>query len=94
MEEKYLRKLRRSDLFELLVSQAEKIESLEAKVSDLEKQLEDKTLLIEKAGSIAEASLQINKIFETAQAAADQYLANIERLASENHSEKVEHNNS
>ncbi|SDB02565.1 hypothetical protein SAMN02910293_00150 [Streptococcus henryi] len=90
MEEKYLRKLRRSDLFELLVSQAEKIESLEAKVSDLEKQLEDKTLLIEKAGSIAEASLQINKIFETAQAAADQYLANIERLASESHSEKVE----
>lgn len=90
MEEKYLRKLRRSDLFELLVSQAEKIESLEAKVSDLEKQLEDKILLIEKAGSIAEASLQINKIFETAQAAADQYLANIERLASESHSEKVE----
>jgi hypothetical protein len=90
MEEKYLRKLRRSDLFELLVSQAEKIESLEYKISDLEKQLEDKTLLIEKAGSIAEASLQINKIFETAQAAADQYLANIERLAPEDHSEKVE----
>lgn len=90
MEEKYLRKLRRSDLLELLVSQAEKIESLEYKISDLEKQLEDKTLLIEKAGSIAEASLQINKIFETAQAAADQYLANIERLAPEDHSEKVE----
>lgn len=34
-----------------------------------------------KAGSIAEASLEINKIFEVAQKTADQYLENIYRLA-------------
>ena len=35
---------------------------------------------INEAGSIAEASLKLNKIFETAQAVADQYIDNIKRL--------------
>ena len=36
----------------------------------------------QEAGSIAEASLKLNKVFEAAQQAADQYLENI-RIRSE-----------
>ena len=78
---KELRKLKRVDLMELLVSQAEEIEHLQNRVLELEDQLKDRNILIAKAGSIAEASLEINKIFEVAQKTADQYLENINRLA-------------
>lgn len=78
---KELRKLKRADLMELLVSQAEEIEHLQNRVLELEDQLNDRNILIAKAGSIAEASLEINKIFEVAQKTADQYLENIHRLA-------------
>lgn len=78
---KELRKLKRVDLMELLVSQAEEIEHLQNRVLELEDQLNDRNILIAKAGSIAEASLEINKIFEVAQKTADQYLENINRLA-------------
>ncbi|AIG42963.1 TPA: DNA repair protein [Streptococcus suis] len=81
MDEKQLRKLRRSDLLELLVSQDERIETLEAQVADLQEKLEDKQIILENAGSIAEAALQLNRIFETAQETADQYLASVKRLA-------------
>ncbi|WP_333565027.1 DNA repair protein [Streptococcus parasuis] len=76
-----LRKLRRTDLLELLVSQAERIETLEAQVADLQEKLEDKQIILENAGSIAKAALQVNRIFETAQQTADQYLASVKRLA-------------
>jgi hypothetical protein len=36
--------------------------------------------MLKEVGSIAEASLKINKVFESAQLAADQYLENIKRL--------------
>lgn len=78
---KELRKLKRVDLMELLVSQAEEIEHLQNRVLELEDQLNDRNILIAKAGSISEASLEINKIFEVAQKTADQYLENIYRLA-------------
>lgn len=81
MDEKQLRKLRRTDLLELLVSQAERIETLEAQVADLQEKLEDRQIILENAGSIAEAALQLNRIFETAQQTADQYLASVKRLA-------------
>lgn len=80
MNEKQLRKLRRTDLLDLLVSQAQEIERLEAEVESLKSALNDKDIKIAKAGSIAEAALELNGIFEAAQKAADQYLANIQQL--------------
>lgn len=43
----------------------------------LRRQLESKELKQSEAGSIAEAALSLNGVFEAAQAAADQYLAQI-----------------
>ena len=50
---------------------------------NVNKELESKRIIIKESGSIAEASLKINKVFETAQLAADQYLENIKRLLTE-----------
>lgn len=46
----------------------------------LQKERTNRRIELEEAGSIAEASLRLNGLFETAQKAADQYLYNIRRL--------------
>ncbi|MBE6162950.1 MAG: DNA repair protein [Streptococcus equinus] len=81
LDAKQLRKLRRSDLFELLVEQAKEIEELQGQVKELEGKLERRELEVTDAGSIAEAALAISKVFEEAQAAADTYLYNVKRMA-------------
>lgn len=77
MDTKDLKKLKRGDLLEILVEISEENDRLKAENAKLKEQLEDKILIMNKAGSIAEASLRLNEVFETAQAAADQYLASI-----------------
>ncbi len=80
MTENELKKLSRKQLLELLLQQAERVEELEAEVEALQAKLEDKTVGVSQSGSIAEAALKLNGVFEAAQAAADQYLENIKRL--------------
>lgn len=81
LDTKQLRKLKRSDLFELLVEQAKEIEELQERVNELEGKLKRREINLSEAGSIAEAALAISKIFDEAQAAADVYLNNVKRLA-------------
>ncbi|MEI4393404.1 DNA repair protein [Streptococcus anginosus] len=83
MEQKELRKLRRVDLLELLVTQAKENEQLRQQVQKLQAELNSRKILVEKAGSIADASIALNKLFETAQATAHQYLENIKRMEQE-----------
>lgn len=70
MDIKELKKLNREELLELLLEQTQRND-------ELERQLNEKKIAIENAGSIAEASLALSKVFEAAQEAADTYLANI-----------------
>ena len=72
-----LSKLKKKDLLEIMLKQGEEIDNLRAQVSDLQAQLEERNFKIYKAGSIAEASLQVTKIFEEAEKAAMIYLENI-----------------
>ncbi len=58
MTDKELRKLRRIDLLNILLAQSREIDQLREKLRETEAALQDKTLMIDKAGSIAEASLQ------------------------------------
>ena len=81
MNKKELRKLKRIDLFEIMLAQSEEIDRLRAELATLKKQLEDKRILLEKSGTLAEASLALTNIFEEAQKAADLYLYNIESQA-------------
>ena len=40
--------------------------------------MQDRVLTISEAGSLAEAALQLNGVFEAAQAACDQYIYNVQ----------------
>ena len=80
MDTKELRKLRRGDLLEILVEVSEENDRLKAENAELKAKLEEKVILLNKAGSIAEASLRINNVFEAVQQAADQYLASIKSI--------------
>lgn len=80
MTEKELHKLKRTELLEMMLAQSREIEVLRARIEELETKLADREIRIRESGSIAEAALKLNGIFEAAQAAADQYLENIRRL--------------
>ncbi len=81
MTDRQLRGLSRVQLMQLLLEQEKEIQTLRAQLEKAESALESREILLLKAGSIAEASLQLNGVFEAAQAAANQYLENIERLS-------------
>ena len=67
----------RKDILELLVIQSEKIDELESELKRVNDLLNDKEIKISKAGSIAEAALQLNGVFEAAEKAVGQYLENV-----------------
>lgn len=90
MTEKELKHLSRSELLEMLISQGKKVDRLKANIDSLNAKLEERELKIERAGSIAEAALNVNGICEAAQSAADQYLSNVKRLCDEKLAEAEE----
>ena len=77
MAEKELRRMSRPELIEIIYALKSNEESLQKKNAHLEEQLNDRTIQTPEAGSIAEAALQLNDIFSTAQIAADDYLTSI-----------------
>ena len=83
MTDQELKKLRRTDLLELLLAQEKENEELRRRVEQLQIRLEERELTIANAGSIAEASMQLNGVFQAAQAAADQYLDSIRKMNEE-----------
>ena len=80
MTEKQLRRLGRPALIELLIEQIEENERLEARLSDANDQLRNREITISNAGSIAEAALTLNAVFDDAQKAVDQYIENVKRM--------------
>ena len=80
MTEKELRRLGRGDLLDLLLEQSRENQHLREQLSDAQDALADKTICIDQAGSIAEASLRLNGVFEAAEEACRQYRENIIRL--------------
>lgn len=80
MNDNDLKKLNRKELLEMLLQQLKENEELETRIKELEKELENKAITLTEAGSIAEAALRVNDVFAAAQAAADQYLENVEKL--------------
>lgn len=78
MTDRELQRLRRSDLLELLIQQTEENQRLRAALEKAEQELESRRVTVERAGSLAEAALQLNGVFSAAQAACDQYRQNVE----------------
>ena len=81
MTDKELKRLSRSELLEMLIAQMKENEALQSRLELAEAQLNDRQIAMEKAGTLAEASLSLNGKFEAAEAAAQQYLENIERMS-------------
>ena len=82
MTDKELRRLSRSELLEMLIAQTEENSQLKIRLKQAEAQLRDRRIEIDKAGSLAEAALSLNGVFQAAEAAAQQYLENIQRICS------------
>ncbi len=83
MTDQELRKLNRTDLLELLLEQSKENEQLREELRQAQEKLASRKIEIDHAGSIAEAALRLNGVFEAAQQAAEQYLENVRRLAEE-----------
>ena len=81
MTDKELHKLSRKELLELMLEQSRQLDELREQLRQAQEQLTSRRLLLNKAGSIAEAALQVNRVFEAAQAAAEQYLENVQTLS-------------
>ena len=83
MTDKELRRLSRAELLELLLEANRENERLRSQLQKAKDLLDARAIEIENAGSIAEAALALNGVFQAAQQAADQYLENVRRLAEE-----------
>ena len=77
MTEKELSRMSRRELIEIIATQKKRELELEQRLRTAAKQLADRNIKLSEAGSIAEAALSLNGVFESAQAAADHYLKSI-----------------
>ncbi len=89
MTDQEFRRLSRAELIEIIFEFQRREDAYRKKIEELESQLADKRILIDEAGSIAEAALRLNHIFENAQAAADQYLQELQQRVEEKTQEKA-----
>ena len=81
-EEKELRKMNRTELIEIIYALKKEEEEVNQKLEEAEQQMQHRTIQIAKAGSIAEAAMELNHVFASAQKAADEYLNSV-RAANE-----------
>lgn len=88
MTEKELRRLSRRELLEMLITRTIENERLTEELQQARKELSDRELIQNRAGSMAEAALQLNGVFEAADRAAREYLGNIRRMVEESRSAK------
>ena len=85
MTEKDLKKLKRYQLLELRIAQTERADKLQERLELVEQKLAEREIEMSTLGSIAEASLHITGVFQSAQDAADQYLK-----AAKEHADRIE----
>ena len=83
MTEKELKRLSRAELLELLLMQTRETEVLKMQLEEAKQELQNREIRIREAGNLADATLAINGVLESAQQAAEQYLENITRMEKE-----------
>ena len=88
MTDKEFKRLSRAQLIEIIYQLQLQIDKLNEEKQALENELEDKRLRLQSAGNIAEAALEINDCFRSAQNAAEQYLNEIEAIREETDTER------
>lgn len=83
MDVKDLKHMGRAELIEIISQYQKNEEELKAEIRSLQAQLAERVIKMENAGSIAEAALALNGVFDAAQAAAEQYLVSIQKSSAE-----------
>lgn len=78
MTDKEVKRLSRSQLIEIIYQLQIREEELTDKNRRLEEELRSKRIRMENAGNIAEAALELNDVFRSAQNAAAEYLSEIQ----------------
>lgn len=85
--DKEIQKLKRAELLEILLEQSKENDSLKVQLEEKEdiiarykKKLSERKIELQKAGTIAEASFQLNGVLEAAEKASQQYLDNLQDL--------------
>ena len=87
MTEKELRCLSRAELLEMLLAQTEENRQLKRELKEARDALSNRQIAIEESGTMAEAALKLNGVFEAADRAVQQYLENMERAMRERREE-------
>lgn len=88
MTDKEFKRLSRAQLIEIIYQLQLQIDKLNEEKQALQNELEDKRLRLQSAGNIAEAALEINDCFRSAQNAAEQYLNEIKAIREETDTER------
>ncbi|MDD6095538.1 MAG: DNA repair protein [Clostridia bacterium] len=81
MTDKEIGKLTRKELIEMLLSATTENDRLREEIEKLNKELRIRKIAVENSGTMAEAALKLNRVFEAADAAAKQYLQNVKAKA-------------
>lgn len=84
MTDRELRHLNRGELLEMLIRLTKENEELKRNLEKTQRKLDDRKIMIDESGSIAEAALRLNDIFNAAENAAKLYIENSKRLCDEN----------
>lgn len=71
--------LSKNEMMMVMHDQEQEIERLKAKVAELQGTIENYEIKISETGTLAEASAQVNNLFEAAQATVETYIANIKK---------------
>lgn len=88
MTDKGFKQLSRAQLIEIIYQLQLQLDGLTERNQALEDALADKRLRISNAGNLAEAALEINDCFRSAQNAAEQYLNEIKLMREETEAER------
>ncbi len=88
MTDKEFKRLSRAQLIEIIYQLQLQIDQLNEQKQGLESELADKRLRLSVAGNIADAALEINDCFRSAQNAAEQYLNEIKAIREETEQER------
>ena len=88
MTDKEFKRLSRAQLIDIIYQLQLQIDKLTEQNQELERELADKRLRLQSAGNIADAALEINHCFRSAQNAAEQYLSEIKAIREETEAER------
>lgn len=88
MTDKEFKRLSRAQLIEIIYRLQLELDKVNDEKQLLESELKDKRLRLSNAGNIADAALEINDCFRSAQNAAEQYLNEIKAIREETDTER------